>query len=81
MRLPALDLRAFLVAQIIGEQAALGFHHKVKLLRSVLFNQHGPVRMVAAERSRDFEPAGQLRINLYGWRCAGNPDRAQNEIS
>lgn len=34
----ALDLGAFLVAQIVGEEAALGLDHEVEALRSILFD-------------------------------------------
>ena len=62
--LAALDLGAFLVAQVVGEEAALGLDHEVEPLRAVLLDQHGPVRVVGAERRRDLEPAGELGVDL-----------------
>jgi hypothetical protein len=40
VRFPAFYLRAFLVSQIVGEEAALGIDNEVELLRAVLLNQH-----------------------------------------
>ena len=66
MRLAAFDLGAFLVAQIVGEQAAFGFHHKVQVLGAVFFHQHGPVGVVGTQRRGHFEPAWQLGVELDG---------------
>ena len=64
MRLAAFDFSALAVAEIVGEQAALGFDDEVEALRAVFFHEHGPVWIVGAQGRRDFEPGGQFGVNL-----------------
>ena len=66
MRLPAGDLCALLVAQVVGEQAALGLHHEVQSLRSTFLHQYGPVRVIGSQRRGHLEPAWQLGVELNG---------------
>ncbi len=44
----AFNLGAFLVAKVLGEQAALGFDDEVEALRTILLNQRGPVWVVGS---------------------------------
>jgi len=43
VRLAAFDLGAFLVAQVVGKQAALRLDHKVKSLVIILLDQYCPI--------------------------------------
>lgn len=60
--LAACDLRAFDGPQVLLEQAALGLDHEVQALSAAVVDEHGPVRVVRAERGWHGEPAGQLGL-------------------
>src|SRR5690606_32454107 len=62
VRLPAFDLRALLVAEIVREQAALSLDHEVEPLGTILLHQNCPVRVIRPERCRYLEPAGKLAV-------------------
>ena len=64
VRLSAFDLRALLVTKIVRKEAALGLDHEVQPLRAVLLHQHCPVGVVGTEGRGDFEPTGELRVDL-----------------
>ena len=65
MRSAAFDLRALLIAQVIGKETALGFHHELQALRAVFFAQNCPIGVVGSERRWHLEPAGQLGIDFH----------------
>ena len=50
------DLGAFLVTQIVQEQAALGFDDEIQLLSAALIDQNRPVWTVGTERRADLKP-------------------------
>ena len=56
MRLAAFDLGALRAAQIVFGEAAPGLDDQVETLNTLLFDQHRPVWIVAAQRRRDLEP-------------------------
>ena len=61
----ALDLGAFLIAEVVGEQSALGFDHEVEPLFAVLVDQHSPVGIVGSQWREHLEPARQFRVDLH----------------
>ena len=63
VRLATFDLGAFLGAQVVGEQAALGLDHEVQAFSTVLLNEHCPVGVVADEWCRHREPARELGVS------------------
>src|SRR5262249_16702588 len=65
MSLGARNLRSLFAPQIIGKETTLGFDHEVETLGPILFNHHGPVRVVVAKRRRYTEPTWQFCIHLY----------------
>src|SRR4051794_21044608 len=64
MRRAALDLGIFPTTYVIGKKSAFRFDDEIEPLGSILDNQHGPVGVIGAERSRNLEPARQLGVNL-----------------
>lgn len=64
VRRAAFDLAAFAVAQVLVEQAALGFHHEVQALVPIALDQYSPVRVVATQGCRHLEPAWELGVDL-----------------
>ena len=67
MYITAFNLCAFFVAEVVGEETALGLDHKVEAFGAVFLHEHGPVGVVGAEGSGDFEPTWELSINLDGF--------------
>ena len=45
MRLPAFDLGAFFVSQIVGKEAAFRFDDEIQSMCTVLLYQHRPIRV------------------------------------
>ena len=68
MRLATFDFGALLVPQVIGKQAALGFHHEVQALVPIALDQHSPVGVIATQGRRHLEPARQPPSTTH-WRC------------
>lgn len=64
MYFAAFYFRTFLVAEVVGEEAAFRLNHEVTPLDSILLHQHGPVRVVGAEGRRHAEPAREFGVNL-----------------
>src|SRR3990170_5947076 len=66
MRLATLYLCTLLSPEIIlGEQSALCFNNEVKALALISLDKNSPVRVVAAQRRRDLEPAGQFCVDFH----------------
>lgn len=66
---PTFDSILLSIANVVGKQAVLGLDYEVELLLAVLLDDLSPIRVVVAERRRNFEPSWKLAEHFHRIVC------------